>query len=132
MVSRYLGVTILIFWDSRLSTAMISAIYDIIVSIRRYFKYKIKCMYHTLTTLNSEINYFCMQVLQGSCVGKKQLLQTVASNRAEFLDVCRSVRQTFHKKELTVTSINKPMVYKCLHSPILPSPPPPPPPSDIC
>ena len=33
----YLGVTILNFFGSRLSTAMILVIYDIIISIRRFF-----------------------------------------------------------------------------------------------
>ena len=61
-------------------------------------------------------NYLYMQVLQGSCVGNKQLLQRVAPNWDKFLDFCRSVRQTFHKKQLAVTSINKPVVYKCTHS----------------
>ena len=50
-------------------------------------------------------NYFYMQVLQGSCVGtgNKQLLQTVAPNRDNFLD------KHFIKKELV---INKPEVNK--------------------
>ena len=51
-------MAILNFFDSRLSTAMISAIYDIIVSIRGFFKYMKKCMYCTLTTLDTENNYF--------------------------------------------------------------------------
>ena len=49
------------------------------------------------------MNYFYMQVLQGSCVGNKQF-NCIAPKRVEFLDICRS----FHKR---------PMVYKMLLRP---------------
>ena len=84
---------------------MILAIYNIIVSIRGLFKYMNKIYVSYITDIGHRNNYFYMQILQGSCVANKQLLQTVAPKRAEFLDYCHSVRQTFHKKELTVTSI---------------------------
>ena len=49
-----------------------------------------------INDIGHQNNYFYMQVLQGSYVGNKQLLQTVAPKRVEFLYFCRSVRQTFH------------------------------------
>ena len=43
-----------------------------------------------INDIGHQNNYFYMQVLQGSCVGNEQLLQTVAPKWAEFLDFCKN------------------------------------------
>ena len=63
-----------------------------------------------INDIGHQNNYFYMRVLQGSC-------KVINSYCKQFLAFCRSVRQTFHKKEFTVMSINKLMVYKYLQPP---------------
>ena len=63
---------------------MISTIYNIIVSINYvdFFKYMKKMYVTYINDIGHRNNYFSIQVLQGSCVGDKQLLQTLAPKRA--------------------------------------------------
>ena len=82
-----LGVTILNVFDSRLSTPWYRR-YTILSSQYADFLNTWKQIYVSyINDIGHRNDYFYMQVLQGSCVGNKQLiLQTVAPKWAKFLD----------------------------------------------
>ena len=55
-------------------------IYDIIVSICGFFKYMKKMYVSYINDIGHRIWLFYMQVLQGRCIGNKELYQTVKTS----------------------------------------------------